>query len=164
MSAVSASKRTDATQGDMPDIQQVAALFGGKTILKCEVWSAFEAHALILGGLPAAALSHLIDHLRIVGSTPSLEKALGVSLRTLQRQKESPEKKLSKDQGGRAWKFAEILATATAVFGSQDEAEFWLTRPAIGLEQHCPIDLLATPTGLKLVEDFLERLRFGVYA
>jgi putative toxin-antitoxin system antitoxin component (TIGR02293 family) len=38
------------------------------------------------------------------------------------------------------WKFAEILAKATEVFGSQREAEQWMTRPATGLEQRRPID------------------------
>jgi putative toxin-antitoxin system antitoxin component (TIGR02293 family) len=37
-------------------------------------------------------------------------------------------------------------------------------RPAIGLDQRRPIDLLATPAGAKIVEDFLDRLEFGVYA
>jgi putative toxin-antitoxin system antitoxin component (TIGR02293 family) len=61
-------------------------------------------------------------------------------------------------------KFAEVLIKATAVFGSQEEAEQWLEQPAIGLDQQRPIDLLATPEGAKLVEDFLTRLEFGVYA
>ncbi|TIX82762.1 MAG: DUF2384 domain-containing protein, partial [Mesorhizobium sp.] len=61
-------------------------------------------------------------------------------------------------------KFAEILSKATDVFGSQAEAEQWLERPAIGLDQRRPIDLLATPAGVELVEDYLERLEYGVYA
>ena len=59
---------------------------------------------------------------------------------------------------------AEILTKATAVFGTQQEAEQWLERAAIGLDQRRPIDLLATPAGAKIVEDFLDRLEFGVYA
>jgi putative toxin-antitoxin system antitoxin component (TIGR02293 family) len=61
-------------------------------------------------------------------------------------------------------KFAEILAKATTVLGSQHEAEQWLNRPSIGLGQQRPIDLLVTPAGAKLVEDYLTRLEFGVYA
>jgi putative toxin-antitoxin system antitoxin component (TIGR02293 family) len=61
-------------------------------------------------------------------------------------------------------KLAEILAKATAVLGSQQEAERWLEQPAIGLDQRRPIDLLATPAGTKIVKDFLTRLEFGVYA
>jgi putative toxin-antitoxin system antitoxin component (TIGR02293 family) len=56
-----------------------------------------------------------------------------------------------------------ILAKATEVFGSQAEAEAWMERPATGLEQRRPIDLLTTPAGVELVEDFLCRLAHGVY-
>jgi putative toxin-antitoxin system antitoxin component (TIGR02293 family) len=56
-----------------------------------------------------------------------------------------------------------ILAKATEMFGSQQEAEQWLERPAIGLNRRRPIDLLATPAGVELVEDFLKRLEYGVY-
>jgi putative toxin-antitoxin system antitoxin component (TIGR02293 family) len=63
-----------------------------------------------------------------------------------------------------ARKFAEILAKATTVFGNQREAEEWLERPAIGLDQRRPIDLLASPAGARIVEDFLTQLEFGVYA
>jgi putative toxin-antitoxin system antitoxin component (TIGR02293 family) len=73
-------------------------------------------------------------------------------------------KPLSQEQSSRAWKFADILARATSVLGSQDEAEQWLERPAIGLNQRRPIDLLATSAGTEIVEDFLRRLEYGVYA
>jgi putative toxin-antitoxin system antitoxin component (TIGR02293 family) len=59
---------------------------------------------------------------------------------------------------GRASKFAEILAKATRVLGSQEDAEQWLEPAAIGLEQQRPIDLPTTPAGVKLVEDYLGRL------
>ena len=87
-----------------------------------------------------------------------------MSLRTFQRRKVAPDKPLSQEQSGRTWKFAEILAKATDVFGSQEEAEQWLERPAIGLDQRRPIDLLATPAGIELIEQYLTRLAYGVYA
>ena len=57
----------------------------------------------------------------------------------------------------------EILARAADVFGSPEEAQQWLEQPALGLEQQRPIDLMQTPAGAKLVEDFLGRLEYGVY-
>ena len=74
-----------------------------------------------------------------------------------------PAKPLSLEQSGRTWKFAKILVKASSALGSQEEAEQWLERPASGLNRLRPIDLLATPVGLELVEDFLERLKYGVY-
>jgi dihydroorotate dehydrogenase len=58
---------------------------------------------------------------------------------------------------------AEILAKATMVMGLQKEAEQWLERPAISLNNRRPIDLLTTPAGVELVEDILQRLEYGVY-
>jgi len=145
-------------------LQKVAALLGGSRFLSRQLTSALDAHELLLSGLPASALDHLVGQLVFIGKTESLEKAVGMSLRTWQRRKEAPSKPLSQEQSGRAWKFAEILAKATDVLGTQAEAEQWLERPAIGLDQRRPIDLLGTPAGVELVEDYLERLEYGVYA
>jgi len=145
-------------------LQRVAALLGGSRVLSRPLTSALDAHELLLHGLPAAALDHLVGQLVFISKTESLEKAIGMSLRSWQRRKDAPSKPLSREQSGRAWKFAEILAKATDVLGTQPEAEQWLERPAIGLDQRRPIDLLGTPAGVDLVEDYLERLEYGVYA
>ena len=118
----------------------------------------------MLDGLPGRALRYLVDGLTVLETDASLERAIGMSLRTYQRRKAAPARPLNPEQSGRAWKFAEILSRATEVFGSQEEAEQWLERPAIGLDRQRPIDLLATPAGIELVEDHLNRIRYGVYA
>jgi putative toxin-antitoxin system antitoxin component (TIGR02293 family) len=146
------------------ELQKIEALLGGSRILTRRLTNALDAHELLLRGLPASALDHLVGNLAVLGKTESLEKAVGMSLRTWQRRKDAPSKPLSQDQSGRAWKFAEILAKATDIFGSQTEAEQWLERPATGLDQRRPIDLLGTPAGVELVEDHLGRLEYGVYA
>ena len=74
-----------------------------------------------------------------------------------------PTKLLSLEQSGRIWEFAEILARATSVLGSRQEAEGWLIRPAMALEQRRPLDLLATSEGRRMVEELLERMEYGVY-
>ncbi|MFC3204780.1 type II RES/Xre toxin-antitoxin system antitoxin [Aquamicrobium soli] len=149
---------------EVGDLQKVAELLGGARVLSRRVTSTLDAHELLLHGLPGSALDHLVGRLVFIHKTESLEKAVGMSLRTYQRRKDTPSKPLSQEQSGRTWKFAEILAKATDVLGSQAEAEQWLERPAIGLDQRRPIDLLSTPAGIELVEDYLERLEYGVYA
>jgi putative toxin-antitoxin system antitoxin component (TIGR02293 family) len=126
--------------------------------------SPLDAHELLLRGLPGKALDHLVMGLVVLRPSTSLEKAVGMSLRTYQRRKDAPAKPLGSDQSGRTWKFAEILAWATDVLGSQGAAEQWLESPAMALDRRRPIDLLATPAGVALVEDLLTRLEFGVYA
>ena len=148
---------------EAPELQQVADLLGGAKILRRNLRNPLDAHDLLLRGLPGKALRHLVDSLIVIDKTASLEKAVGMSLRTFQRRKDAPMKPLNQEQSSRTWKFAEILTKATAVFGSQEEAEQWLERPAIGLDQRRPIDLLATQAGVEIVEDFLTRLKYGVY-
>lgn len=145
-------------------MQKIEALLGGSRVLMRRLTNALDAHELLLRGLPASALDHLIGNLAVLGKHESLEKAVGMSVRTWQRRKDTSSKPLSQEQSGRTWKFAEILAKATDIFGSQTEAEQWLERPATALDQRRPIDLLRTPAGVALVEDHLDRLEFGVYA
>jgi putative toxin-antitoxin system antitoxin component (TIGR02293 family) len=144
-------------------LQRVADLLGGSRVLRHRLNDSLDAHDMLLQGIPGAALVHLVGNLATLKKSTSFERAVGMSLRTIQRRKDAPAKPLSQEQSGRTWKFAEILARATAVLGSQDEAEQWLERPAMGLDQRRPIDLLATPAGVEIVQDFLGRLEYGVY-
>jgi putative toxin-antitoxin system antitoxin component (TIGR02293 family) len=153
----------DTRPGEAAEVQRVAALLGGVKVLRHRLTNAIDVHEALATGLPGAALTHLIDNLVSLRDPASIEKAVGISRRTFQRRKVAPRKLLSQEQSGRAWTFAAVLAKATAVFGAQEEAEHWLQRPAIGLNQRRPIDLLATPAGVRLVEELLGRLEYGVY-
>lgn len=154
----------EPAKSEAMELERVSALLGGRRVLRRVPRNTLDAHEMLLRCLPGQALSHLIGRLVILHKTASLEKAVGMSLRTFQRHRDAPTKPLSKEQSGRTWKFAEILALATAVFGSQEEAEQWLEGPVMGLDQHRPIDLLETPAGVELVENFLRQLEYGVYA
>ena len=153
-----AAHRTEA-----PEVQRVANLLGGARVLRHRLRNPLDVHEALNQGLPRGALTHLVGKVSVLHDPVILDQAIGVSLRTSQRFKVAPGKPLSREQSGRVWKFAEILAKATEVFGSQEEAEQWLERPAMGLDQRRPIDLLVTPAGVQLLEDFLGRIKYGVY-
>jgi putative toxin-antitoxin system antitoxin component (TIGR02293 family) len=153
---------SDTERGETGTYQRVIDLLGGSRVFKRPVVTQLDAHNAIKTGLPGGALHHLVTHLRVL--TPaSIESAVGMSVRTYQRRKGAPDKPLSPEQGGRTWKLAEVLAQASEVFGSQEEAEQWLERPAIGLDNNRPLDLLDTPTGVEMVENYLGRMASGVY-
>jgi putative toxin-antitoxin system antitoxin component (TIGR02293 family) len=148
-----------------PQISRTVELLGGPRTLHRAVRSRLEAHDLLQEGLPGHALKHLVNYVGIlrVPHHGSLEKAVGISFRTYQRRQDALDKPLSPQQSGRTWKFAEILGRATELFGSQAEAEEWMERPAVALDQRKPIDLLSTPAGVESVEDHLTRLEYAVY-
>ena len=139
-------------------------LLGGTAVLGREVASAIDAHELLKDGLPSEALEFLGAHLVHIPAATAVATAAGMSVRTFHRHKASSSKRLSREQSGHAWTFAEVLVRAIRVFGSQLDAEKWLDAPAIGLDQRRPLDLLGTPAGVTLVEDYLDRMEFGVYA
>lgn len=147
-----------------PVVRRAVRLLGGSATFRDSPRTRLEAHRVILSGLPEKALVRLSENVAIIRKPEDFQKALGMSLRTFQRRKKEASAKLSQEQSGRAWKFAEILGTAAEIFGSQEEAERFLESPAIGLDQNRPIDLLATPAGVELVEAHLERIKYGVYS
>lgn len=153
----------DARRRPAQDPLRVASVLGGAQVFRPPPDSPLEAHEMLERGMPAEAVTYLVKSLSVLGISEPLERALGMSLRTLQRKAAGSQKPLNSEQSGRTWKFAEILAKATDVFGSQEAAETWLETPAIGLDQRRPIDLLSTPAGVELVEDYLVRLDYGVY-
>jgi putative toxin-antitoxin system antitoxin component (TIGR02293 family) len=140
----------------------VIDLLGGQRTLQAPVSSKLDAHELIMKGLPGAALVNVVRRVRTLKPI-EVTRAVGVSLRTLQRRSHAPRARLSREQSGRTWKFAEILAKATAVLGDQTQAERWLAMPAIALDRRRPVDLLSSPAGNELVEQLLGRMEHGVY-
>jgi putative toxin-antitoxin system antitoxin component (TIGR02293 family) len=144
---------------------RTVALLGGRRVLRRAIRSRLDAHDLLHEGLPGRALEHLVNNVAILRAPhgESLEKAIGISLRTYQRRKDDLDKPISREQSGRAWKFAEILCRVTELMGSQAEAEAWLERPAMALDLRKPIDLLSTPAGLESLDEHLTRLEYGVY-
>ncbi|MBB3172573.1 putative toxin-antitoxin system antitoxin component (TIGR02293 family) [Endobacter medicaginis] len=142
---------------------RAVGLLGGERHLGRRVSGPMDVHDVILEGMPSSAAVCLfaeLDHLKV---DRAMENAVGFSLRTFQRRRGAPERMLTREQGGKLWLFAEILALASDVLGTQDAAERWLETPAIALERHRPLDLLATPAGTEMVRDLLGRMRTGVY-
>ena len=135
---------------------------GGEVFAACPA-NRTELHRLILAGIPGEALQRLVSSVASL-SPEQVGAAIGVSSRTLRRRRDAPDAALSPEQGGRALRFAELLARAAAVFGGRPQAERWFDTPATGLDRHKPIDLVATQVGAQLVDEFLGRLEHGVYA
>ena len=56
-----------------------------------------------------------------------------------------------------------IFTKAVEIFGSKEEADLWLHRPAMALNGERPIELLKTAEGKLPVQELLARLEYGVY-
>ena len=156
---------TDSTETSTArsSVQLATELLGGRRVLHRQVATEEDAHELVLRGIPAEAMAKLFAAV-VSLSSHVLLAAIGISERSFARRKATPKTRLPVDESERLWRFAEVLAHATRVFGSQVEAEHWLDRAAIGLDHRKPIDLLRTHPGTRLVSDYLTRIEHGVYA
>ena len=56
------------------ELQKIEALLGGSRILSRRLTNALDAHELLLHGLPASALDHLVGTLVVIGKNESLER------------------------------------------------------------------------------------------
>jgi putative toxin-antitoxin system antitoxin component (TIGR02293 family) len=145
---------------DCPTEQRVARLLGVVKLFKGQIGSPLAVHEAIQTGLPRRALFRAIPS----GIPVALVlPVFGISVRTFMRLKSEPDKRLDPDQSGRVWRFAELFAKAQEVLGSEPRAVEWMMAPAMALDHRRPINLLTTPVGAQLVDDVIERMRYGVY-
>lgn len=125
--------------------------------------SGLEAHALVTRGITTDQAAKFMASLRII-DTGQFFLTLGISERTFQRRAAGKSKSLDANASDRALRLVSVIAQATDVLGSRDEAERWLSAPAIGLNRHKPIDLLQSTDGTEMVKALLTRMDYGVYA
>jgi len=101
------------------EVTRAYRLLGGNKTIKGSVNNALDAHDLLVKGLPTSTLLHLVNEVLMLSSEGALEKAIGISLRTLQRRKKDTiPKALSVEQSNRTWRFGEILGRALDVLGT----------------------------------------------
>lgn len=115
--------------------------------------------AIIRKGIPYAKV-HLVKTALNLTDTEFADY-LGISLRTLQRKRDSQEK-LSIPEGDRLFRIARIFALAVSVLESEEMARNWLHRAQRGLGGRVPIQVIQTEAGAQEVEDLLEKIEYGV--
>lgn len=144
-------------------ISRTLTSLGISSLFKRKPPNQAEIHAAVVDGIPFAALFLLTEGCSEVREE-DVAHVLGVSSRTLRRQKDAPEKLMPPDLGSKTYLFAETLARAEDLLGTKQDAERWIMEKAMGLDNARPIDLLRTAQGANLVTQFLKRLKYGVYS
>jgi putative toxin-antitoxin system antitoxin component (TIGR02293 family) len=77
--------------------------------------------------------------------------------------KESKTVRLNHPQNAVSFQFEEVFKHAIIVFGDQQLAEDWLKKPCRYLGNKIPLELINTPLGFQVIEDYLTRIEHGVY-
>ena len=64
----------------------------------------------------------------------------------------------------RVYRLADLMARATDVLHSDEEAKYWLKTPKKALGGETPLSLADTEIGAKEVKDLLGRIEHGVFS
>ena len=138
--------------------EELFKTLGGTTVFKRQVHSAEDVRTIIHKGIPYKSLEVILAKFHL--DLPRLTKILCVPPRTRARRK--AEQRLTAQESDRLARLARILTYATEVFGTEEKASTWLTRPHRILGATAPIDLLDTDLGTQVVEVMLGRIEHGV--
>lgn len=111
-------------------------------------------------GVPFRFLTDIAEKLSL--SMLEISNLLHVSLRTLQRY--APTKKLDTDASAKALQLASLLAKGTEVLGSENTFNDWLNSSIPALNGKKPKEFLDTPFGFQLLDEELDRIKFGIFA
>jgi putative toxin-antitoxin system antitoxin component (TIGR02293 family) len=142
----------------MSEMESVVEILGGKRALGSEPQRESDFIPLVRRGVPFPAFRKASDALDL--SLADLERALGLSARTLLRRKHG---RLSPVESERFLRLVRVVARAQHVLGARDAALDWLRTPNAALEGAAPISLLDTEIGAATVLEVLGRIEHTVY-
>ena len=112
-------------------------------------------------GFPFASLERVGKETGL--STERLAGAIGLSPRTLTRRRK--DKKLSASESDRLVTLTRLLAQSVALFeGQKPSALRWFVQPNRALGNLSPLEMAATETGAREVENLIGRLEHGVFS
>lgn len=134
--------------------------FSMRKILGVNVPNNIELIEIIEKGLPFNAFVRLSKNTGI--SSDKLRVAVGIKQRTLTRRKES--KKFTSEESDRLVSVYRLLAQTFELFeGNKEAARNWFTSPNRALGGRSPLEVSATETGTREVENLIGRLEHGVF-
>jgi putative toxin-antitoxin system antitoxin component (TIGR02293 family) len=120
--------------------------------------AALNAMKLIRAGLPTSVIRQLEE--------AGVERKYRIQIipeRTLQHRVKNGER-MTPAESERAYRIANVIALADRVFGNHEKGMRWLHNPMRRLEQQCPLDILDTDIGARLVEEALGQIDAGYFA
>lgn len=117
--------------------------------------------ALIVSALKGVPATRFFEAADLTGyKREQLAEVFDTSLKTFQRY-EREQKKLNPQDSEKVLKIMGLFQMGESVFGSADAFRRWMDKPAYGLGNQVPFDLLHTSGGIDLILDEVVRIEYG---
>ncbi|HKV92372.1 MAG TPA: antitoxin Xre/MbcA/ParS toxin-binding domain-containing protein [Candidatus Angelobacter sp.] len=150
--SATAPKVDPGGRGLLPNIRKK---LGIRDALSAEV----DLMTLVESRLPVSVVFDLMRH----GVLEKEIYSVIVPRRTLQHRRARKEK-LSREESERAVRLARLATLTERVFGDRDAGMRWLRAPKKRFHGRTPMDMMATETGSRLVEETLYQIDEGMAA
>lgn len=134
-------------------------ILGGKQFMPKEPVSNFDFLTAGNNGITKQSLINLADIMDI--PMKDIAILLNVSYKTLGRKQSTDT--LDSLVSSLSIEIANTIANGLSVFEDADKLNRWLQKENRALNGKKPIELLSTPTGIKMVNHVLSRLEEGIY-
>lgn len=125
--------------------------------------SPIQVYGLITKGFDLKNVHKMLSSSDLFLERNILGRILGRSSGKPHRHGKKQHIRLGSHQSALAFQYAKVLENAISVFGSQKLAEEWLGRPCKYLEVDAPLDIIDNALGYQIVQDYLNRIEYGVY-
>lgn len=135
------------------------AILGGKKFMPEEPVSSFDFLAAAIHGITKESVMNLADLMDV--PMKDMAVLLNVSYKTLGRKRRTDS--LDSLVSSLSIEIANTLANGLALFEDAAAMNRWLQKENRALNGKKPIELMSSPTGIKLVNSVLIRMEEGVY-
>jgi putative toxin-antitoxin system antitoxin component (TIGR02293 family) len=129
---------------------------------KRQAHSVSDSLNIIRQGLPVGTLDKGMVILGL--SKTEYAKIIGVNLRSLQRKMKEPNATLSPTSSEHALMLTDMVKQADEYFGDRDATLRWLNKPSVVFGKETPLSLCDTVTGINLVTEEINKLKYGFTA
>ena len=134
-------------------------ILGGKDFIPTVPKSALDYVRIANKGIKKQSVTRLAELMDI--PMKDIAVLLNISYKTLGRKKETDT--LDSISSSISIEIAETISKGLSVFEDSDKLSRWLQKENRALQGEKPIDLLNTPTGIKMVNKVLGRIEEGIY-
>lgn len=144
-------------------LAETLALLGGQAVLGARPRSSLQLDSLCRRGLPFAAYERVLGRMQAPAKDRSgADRQRGLAKTT--RHRRQTQGRLTPQESETLVRLARVLATASYVLGSEEEARRFLYTPHPKLRNSPPADLIDTELGAATVENILWRAFYGIPA
>lgn len=116
-----------------------------------------DIHELIEAGFSTSSVKALYN----LGRISSLERDQIIPFKTL-KTRSARGQQLTVEESDRLFRVAHIIAMAQTLFGDDEKAKRWLSKPKDRFSGKSPIAMLSTIQGTRLVEEMLIQVAEGL--